>query len=374
MRELEARDAREREARLPPAQRMRALVPEAGQFIAIVIRAMRAQKILEIGTSYGYSTLWLASAAQAHGGHVDTIEIDADRFAAAKENFQRAGLSDAITQHHGDAKQIVKPLGDDYDFIFIDAEKDDYEDYLDLALNKLVHGGIIMADNVLSHADQLQHYSEKAQHTPGLLSVTVPVGRGEELSLRVGETGLPSDVVATLAQLEVYAKTHKDAWAVPRAAGKFLHILARAVKAKAVIELGTSTGYSGLWLASALKATGGRALTLESDPAKIKIASESFTKAKIAPHISIVSGRALDVISTLDNQFDFAFIDASKDDYLAYADALWPKLSVGALIVADNIDSHKETLGAYAKRMQSRADALSVTLHIGNGMELTMKE
>ena len=117
MRTLEAQDAREREAGLPSAQRMRALVPEAGRFIHIVIRAMRARRILEIGTSYGYSTLWLASAAQAHGGRVETLELDAGRVAAAHEHFARAGLSDVITQRQGDARQLIPTLGDDYDFI-----------------------------------------------------------------------------------------------------------------------------------------------------------------------------------------------------------------------------------------------------------------
>lgn len=371
MRELEARDAREREAGLPSSQRMRALVPEAGQFIHIVIRACHYRRILEIGTSYGYSTLWLASAAQAVGGHVDTIELSAERVAGAREHFARAGLSTVITQHHGDARQLVEELGE-YDFIFIDAEKDDYEEYLNLTKDKVGRGGVIMADNVLSHADQLGHYSEKAQHTRGLFSVTVPVGRGEEMSLRADER-LPAEVVATLAELEVYARNHANTWNVPREAGKFLNILARAAKAQAVIELGTSTGYSGLWLAAAMRETGGRVTTIESDPARIKIARESFDKAKLASSINVIEGQALDVLPTLDDSFDLAFVDAVKDEYSAYVDALWPKLKAGALIVADKVDSHREMLSGYVQQMQARADALSVTLHIGNGMELSLK-
>src|SRR5207302_7659908 len=130
--------AREREAGLPSAQRRRALVLEAGRFIHIVIRAIRAKRILESGTSYGYSTLWLASAAQAHGGRVETLELDANRVATAREHFAGAGLSAVITQHQGDARQLIPALGDDYDFIFIDAEKDDYEGYLALTLDKVV--------------------------------------------------------------------------------------------------------------------------------------------------------------------------------------------------------------------------------------------
>ena len=95
MRELEARDQAERDAGLPSAQRMRALVPEAGRFISMFIRACNFRRILEIGTSYGYSTLWLASAAQATGGHVETLELSPERFNAAHANLERAGLSGA---------------------------------------------------------------------------------------------------------------------------------------------------------------------------------------------------------------------------------------------------------------------------------------
>ncbi len=373
MSELEARDSRERELGLPSAERMRALVPEAGRFIHIIIRACQYQRILEIGTSYGYSTLWLASAAQAAGGRVDTIELAPERVAAAGEHFRRTGLGDVIEQHQGDARDVLKKLDGPFDFVFIDAEKDDYEDYLDLTHKKVVPGGMVMADNVLSHSDQLGHYFEKAQHTPGLFSVTVPIARGEEMSLRVGPDGMRPEVVATLAELEVYGRTHGNAWSVPRVAGKFLHILAIASKAKSVIELGTSTGYSGLWLASAMQQTGGRVLTIEPDLQKIKLAKQSFAGAKVAPQIDIAAGKALEVLPTLSGPFDLAFVDAVKEEYSAYIEQLWPKMKSGGLIVADNIDSHNETLGAYATHMQAHADAMSVTLHIGNGMEMTMK-
>jgi predicted O-methyltransferase YrrM len=372
MRELEARDTAEREAGLPSSQRMRALVPEAGRFINMLIRACGHKRLLEIGTSYGYSTLWLATAAQANGGMVETLELAPERFEASRQMFARAGLSSLIKQTQGDARQLIPTLEGQYDFIFIDAEKDDYEDFLDLTFARVRPGGIIMADNVLSHADQLGHYIEKAQHTQGLLSVTVPVGRGEEMSLRVAQ-GLPPEMVATLAEMEVYGRTHPETWNIPRAAGKFLHSVAAAMKAKTVVELGTSNGYSSLWLASAMPLTGGRVLTFEPDAAKIKLANENFNKAKVAPYISVFSGKALAAVAKLSDPIDLVFIDADKDECLAYADALWPKLRPGALLVADNIDSHPGALGAYAKRMQTRDDAASVTLHIGSGLEFTIK-
>lgn len=374
MRELEARDQREREAGLPSAQRMRAIMPDAAQFIHILMRACQAKRMLEIGTSYGYSTLWWAAAAQAIGGQVDTIELSAERFNAARAHFQQAGVSEFITAYHGDAHDVLKHLGNAYDLIFIDSEKDDYAGLLDLSLPKVRQGGLIIADNVLSHAEQLGGYIEKAQHTSGLFSVTVDVGRGEEVSLRTDEQGLPASVVATLAELEIYARTHPNAWAVPRVAGKFLHSLAVATQAKAVLELGTSTGYSGVWLAAAMQRTGGRVLTIEPDPDKVKLANESFAKAKVAAHIGLVKGKALDVLTQLDGPFDLVFVDALKEDYIAYVAQLWHKLKSGGLIVADNVDDLKTQLAPYINYVQGRADAMSVTLHIGNGMELTLKK
>ena len=363
MRELEARDAREREAGLPSSQRMRALVPEAGQFIAIVIRAMRAMRILEIGTSYGYSGLWLGSAAQAHEGHVDTIELNAERYTAAGEHFRRAGLGDTIRQYQGDAHQVLATLGSDYDFIFIDAEKDDYEDYLDLTLGKVERGGIIMADNVLSHADQLQQYSEKAQHMPGLLSVTVPVGRGEEMSLRVDDGGVPPEVVVALAGLELYARAHKGTTGPSRTVGKFLYILVRAVRAQAALDVGGSTGTAGLWLGAAMKASGGKAVSVEGDAAQVKVANETFAKAKLANQISMRAGKGPEALAALEAPFDFVYVDAARVDYAACAAALWPKLKPNGLMVANNVK------GASL----AREGALSVRLPMGTEMELTLK-
>src|SRR5437870_1553623 len=110
MRELEARDSAEREAGLPSSQRMRALVPEAGRFINMLIRACGHKRLLEIGTSYGYSTLWLATAAQANGGTVETLELAPERFEASREMFARAELGGVIQQRLGDAKQLIPAL------------------------------------------------------------------------------------------------------------------------------------------------------------------------------------------------------------------------------------------------------------------------
>ena len=373
MRELEAQDAAERAAGLPPSQRMRALVPDAGRFLYMLVCAGEHRRILELGTSHGYSTLWLASAAQAIGGHVTTVELMPERAASARANIARSGLGAHVTQHEGDGKQLVRQLPGPFDFVFIDAEKDDYEEFLNLTLDKVAEGGIIVADNVLSHTDQLGHYVEKAQHTRGLLSVTVNVGRGEEMSLRTDQT-LPPETVMTLARLEVYARSNPQrSLAVPRDAGKFLHILAVAGKAQSALELGASTGYSGVWLGSALSRTGGRLLTVDPDLEKVKMARESFETAHLAQHVSVVQGKALDVLQTLEGPFDIAFLDAIKEEYLAYAEALWPKMRAGGLLIADNIDNQADVLAAYACAMQARPDSISATLHIGNGMEMTMK-
>src|SRR5262249_54706341 len=157
--------------------RMRAIVPAAAKFIHMIIRACHYQRVLEIGTSHGYSTLWWASAAQAIGGHVDTIEIAPERAAAARAKLQRAGGQAMVRSYEADPRAVLPTLNEPYDLIFLDSEKDDYQSFLDLIKPQTKIGGLIMADNVLSHADQLDGYIRKVQRTAGLFSTTVNVGR-----------------------------------------------------------------------------------------------------------------------------------------------------------------------------------------------------
>jgi predicted O-methyltransferase YrrM len=178
---LEEVDGREREAGLPAAQRSRQVTPATGGFLFTIVAPQASVEVLEIGGSRGYSTIWLAAAARILGGNVVSLESEPARCEAWLANIEDAGLSEWAQLVEGDAFETLKATDDVYDVVFLDAEKADYEALFELARDKVEPGGIVIADNVLSH-EELHAYSAARQADPSLVSVTVPLDRGLELS------------------------------------------------------------------------------------------------------------------------------------------------------------------------------------------------
>jgi predicted O-methyltransferase YrrM len=174
-------DARETER----PKRMLNITPDTGRLLWILVQAARATRILEVGTSNAYSTIWLADAARATGGHVITLERNPDKVKLARANLARAGLADRAEIREGNAAEILAGLPGPFHLVFLDADRANYSTYLDLALPKLVPGGLLVADNVISHAQELSDYLARVKSNPVLFSVTVPVGKGEEVSLKL---------------------------------------------------------------------------------------------------------------------------------------------------------------------------------------------
>jgi predicted O-methyltransferase YrrM len=139
--------------------------------------------VLEIGGSRGYSTIWLAAGVRYLGGRVLSVEHDPRKIDAWRKNIAEAGLEDWADLIEGDAKAAVPAIDDVFDLVFLDAEKDDYEELFGLARTKLEPGALVVADNVLSHVATLGAYSQARQADRTLLSVTVPLDRGLELSV-----------------------------------------------------------------------------------------------------------------------------------------------------------------------------------------------
>ncbi len=184
---LEVRDAAERERAAPRAERLRQVTPDVGRFLHILVLATRPRSVIEIGTSGGYSTIWLGTAARAVGGTVTTLEIDPVKAKLAQSGLREAGLDGTVTLVPGDAFEYVRALGQEsVDFVFLDAEKEDYRAFLDLVVPRLRERGVLVADNLLSHAEDLAEFREKALSDPRLSAVVVPIGRGELLAVRVG--------------------------------------------------------------------------------------------------------------------------------------------------------------------------------------------
>jgi predicted O-methyltransferase YrrM len=180
---LEQEDAREREAGLPAAERSRAVAPTTGRFLFSFVAPQADCEVLELGGSRGYSTIWLAAGVRHLGGRVLSVEHDPRKVEAWRRNITDAGLEGWADLIEGDAKEAVPAIDDVFDVVFLDAEKEDYEELFRLVRTKLEAGAVVVADNVLSHEETLGAYSRARQADPTLESVTVPLDRGLELSV-----------------------------------------------------------------------------------------------------------------------------------------------------------------------------------------------
>lgn len=180
---LEAEDAEERERGVPAAERSRQVAPTTGRFLFSLVAPQNDCGVLELGGSRGYSTIWWAAGVRYFSGRVLSLEHDPRKLEAWKRNVADAGLEEWAELLEGDAFETLRQVDDVFDVVFIDAEKEDYERLFALARDKVEPGALIVADNVLSHVEILGAYSAARQADPTLVSVTVPLDRGLELSV-----------------------------------------------------------------------------------------------------------------------------------------------------------------------------------------------
>ena len=179
---LYAEDAAQRAAGLPSSQRTRNVERETGHWLALLVRATNAREVLEVGSSNGVSTIWLAAATRENGGRVTGTEILPERAADANNNLAAAGLDAVARVVVGDARDTVATLSRRFDFVFIDAEKDDYVGHLEAVIDHLRPGGLILADNVISH--DVSAYQAALRVRSDLETVTIPIDRGVEFTLK----------------------------------------------------------------------------------------------------------------------------------------------------------------------------------------------
>jgi caffeoyl-CoA O-methyltransferase len=179
---LEAEDADERARGVSREQRARQVARTTGQFLFAFVAPQTDCEVLEIGGSRGYSTIWLAAGVRYLGGRVLSLENDPAKVEAWRANVAAAGLDGWAELVEGDALETLPAIQDVFDVVFLDAEKEQYEQLFEVARTKLEPGAVVIADNVLSHQDTLGDYSRARQSDPMLESVTVPLDRGLELS------------------------------------------------------------------------------------------------------------------------------------------------------------------------------------------------
>jgi len=170
----------EAEEQRPPGV---AVAPETGRFLFSVVAPQTDCEVLEIGAGRGYSTVWLAAGVRNLGGRVLSLERDYECIAAWQRNIAEAGLEETVELVEGDARETLPMIDDVFDVVFLDAANKMYEELFQLAREMLEPGALVIADDVLLHADTLRPYVDARQADETLLSTTVPLDRGLELSV-----------------------------------------------------------------------------------------------------------------------------------------------------------------------------------------------
>jgi predicted O-methyltransferase YrrM len=185
--ELELRDERERQHGLPSSPQLQILDPAAAKFVSITAIAHKARTIVEVGSGVGYATLWLAYAAAAVKGKVITCEIDPARAEEVRGNLAKANLSNYVEVLTGDARDLLRQRSEPVDLLFIDGASGQYETYFDVVYKRMGVGAMVIADDVVENENELADYVTYVQNHPNLESVTVPLGRGLEVTVKVSE-------------------------------------------------------------------------------------------------------------------------------------------------------------------------------------------
>ena len=160
-------------------KRYRNIEPESALFLAMQVRIQQSKKILEIGTSTGYSTLWLADAAKVTGAKVTTLEIDEKRTQQAQLHAQELQVDDVIDFWVGDAQKYLEQCQEQYDFILLDAERNAYLNYWIYLQKMLVeHGGVLIVDNVITHAAEVKSFIMEVKRDERFMTTTLSIGSG----------------------------------------------------------------------------------------------------------------------------------------------------------------------------------------------------
>ncbi|MDP2604061.1 MAG: O-methyltransferase [Deltaproteobacteria bacterium] len=166
-------------------RKMLNITHDTGEFLAVLVRATFARRLLEIGTSNGYSTLWLASAARAVGGSVTTVEKSPYKIDLSAANFARSGLASYISQIHDDAGRVLDRSPDGaFDMIFLDSERPEYPSWWPNLRRVLRPGGLLVVDNATSHPVEIAPFMALVKADAEFVTGLVPVGNGEFLAVK----------------------------------------------------------------------------------------------------------------------------------------------------------------------------------------------
>ena len=177
MQYLEKIDAQDRKDGTPRLKRLRQIPSETGKFLAIMVANAPKGDYIEIGTSAGYSTLWIALACEMLGRPITTFEILPEKVKIARETFRLAQVDKTVTLIEGDAKELMDRY-QDIAFCFLDAEKEVYGELYELIVPRLIQGGLLLADNAINHQESLKPMLDRALSDERVDALIVPIGKG----------------------------------------------------------------------------------------------------------------------------------------------------------------------------------------------------
>ena len=391
---------------VPQWERFRVISFELGLFMYILARSSKRRLIIEPDgeDGAGSSLAWLAFGASEVGGQVYGWEANPRRRIKLINSLTRSRIAPSVRlgtidpMWPGDGVVLAPPefengsdnpepmfSGSKFDCVLVSALENDWRRRVEFAWELLDDEGLFLLTDTYQAGNECQKFL--SGFFPGTTAavVGIPLEEGLVLAYKFPETSkggsedfrdslfMESNASKTLEFLESEnRKPGRNFMAIPRETGLFLHILARALKAGHVLEIGTGSGYSGTWIASALSNHGGEMITIDSDPVKIALAKETFKKAGVADRIELIEGDTRKIIPCLERQFDLVFLDCDKEFYLPILDDILMRLRRGGLLVADNAISHKDELKAYIDSVKSHSCLSSVTIPVGSGEEVTM--
>jgi predicted O-methyltransferase YrrM len=399
---LDERIARERElwntqTRVNVDDMMFAVGRDAGQLLNMLAKIGGAKRIVEAGSSVGYSTVWLADAAAATGGSVVSTEMLPSKHAQTRENLAEAELLGRVELHTGDAVATIRRLAAPVDFALVDLWKDLYVPVLQALGPILKPGAMVAADNMLypeSARPSIKKYRQYIARQPDFDSVLLPIANGIELTRKRADEGpLAPAVVRVLTALEKRAakedvlrkslpvaeyRSRLSEFMLPVGpeSGRFLNMLIKHGRFTRILELGTSAGYSTIWMAEAAKWTGGRVTSIDFSAARHVEARTHLAQAGLADRVELITASVLETIAALPGPFDFVLLDYNRSEFIACLDALMPKLAPGAVLAADNMiepAATKPQADAYRAYAAAQPGLETVLIPVGNGIELTRK-
>ncbi|HEV2216184.1 MAG TPA: class I SAM-dependent methyltransferase [Candidatus Dormibacteraeota bacterium] len=184
LREIFESGRRHDETEADHSKRFLNLEPDTARLISILARSSHRTRVLEIGTSTGYSTIWLAWSVRPGGGRVTTIERDAAKGRIAEENLRKSGLLESVDLQLGDATTVVAEISGPFDMVFFDADRITAPAQLRLLVPKLTRDALVLADNALSHPSEIADYLQAVESLPGFEHLVVPIGKGLSLAYR----------------------------------------------------------------------------------------------------------------------------------------------------------------------------------------------